>query len=143
MRVTQGMLTSNMLRHLMNSQQNMDKYLEQLYTGKKITRPSDDPVIATQGMIYRTQVAEVKQYKRNTGEINNWMDNTDAVLDKSTQAMQRIRELAVQASTSTYGEGERASIKEEVEQLKEHLIELANTSVNGKYIFNGTNTGKP
>lgn len=142
MRITQGMLSSNMLRNLMNSQQRMDTYLEQLYTGKKISRPSDDPFVAMKGINYRTQVAEVEQYKRNTGEANNWMDNSDAALDKATQTMQRIRELAVQASNSTYGEGERKNIQEEVNQLKENLIDLANTNVNGKYIFNGTDTGE-
>src|SRR5699024_6029885 len=111
-------------------------------TGKKISRPSDDPVIAMKGMNFRSQVAQVEQYKRNVGEVHNWMDNSDAALDKATQAMHRISELAVQASNDTYDTEERQSILEEVEQLKQHLIDIANTNVNGKYIFNGTNTGE-
>lgn len=142
MRITQGMLSNNMLHNLMNSQSKMDKYMEQLYTGKKISRPSDDPVIAMKGMNYRTQVIEVEQYKRNLGEVNNWMDNSDASLDKATQAMQRLRELAIQASNAPYGDDELQSIKEEVAQLKDHMIDIANTNVNGKYIFNGTNTSE-
>lgn len=114
--------------------------MEQLSTGKKINRPSDDPVIAMKGMNYRTQLTEVKQYKRNTNEAHNWMDNSDAALDKATQAMQKLRELAVQASNDTYGEEERKSIMEEAKQLKEHIADIANTNVNGKYIFNGTDT---
>ena len=141
MRITQGMLSNNMLNNLMNSQSKMDKYLEQLYTGKKISRPSDDPVVAMKGMNYRAQVIEVEQFKRNTGEVHNWMDNSDASLDKATKALQRMSELAVQASnTGTQSAEERRSIREEVAQLKEHLIDIANTNVNGKYIFNGTKT---
>lgn len=140
MRVTQGMLTNNMLRNLMNSQQQMNMYMEQLYTGKKISRPSQDPVIAVKGINYRKQVAQVEQYKRNTGEIHNWMDNSDAALDKATQAMQRIRELAIKASNDHNDREERESIRQEVSQLRDHLSEIANTNVNGKYIFNGTNT---
>lgn len=140
MRVTQGMLTNNMLRNLMNSQQRMNMYMEQLYTGKKISRPSQDPVIAVKGINYRKQVAQVEQYKRNTGEIHNWMDNSDAALDKATQAMQRIRELAIKASNDHNDREERESIRQEVSQLRDHLSEIANTNVNGKYIFNGTNT---
>lgn len=140
MRITQTMLSNNMLRNLMKSQTQMDKYLTQLYTGKKISRPSDDPVIAMKGMNFRTQVTEVEQYKRNVGEVHNWMDNSDAALDKATQAMHRLSELAVQASNDTYDKEERQSIMEEVKQLKQHLIDIANTNVNGKYIFNGTNT---
>ncbi len=140
MRVTQGMLTSNMLRNLSNSYSQMGKYQEQLYTGKKISQPSDDPVVAMKGINYRSQLSEVQQYKRNIGTVHNWMDNSDAALDKATQAMQRIRELTVQASNGTYEDGQRANIAKEIRQLKEHLGTIANTKVNDKYIFNGANT---
>ncbi|WP_430790959.1 flagellar hook-associated protein FlgL [Virgibacillus flavescens] len=140
MRITQGMLSNNMLRNLSNSYSSLGTYMDQLATGKKINKPSDDPVIAMKGMNYRSQVIEVEQFKRNTNEVHNWMDNSDAALDKATQALQKMRELAVQASNDTYGSEERDNIKEEVEQLKEHLIDIANTNVNGKFIFNGTKT---
>lgn len=141
MRITQGMLSNNMLRNLSNSYTNLDKYLNQLSTGKKINKPSDDPVVAMKGMGYRTQITEVEQFQRNTNEVNNWMDNSDAALDKATKALQKMRELAVQASNDTYDKEQRINIMEEVNQLKEHLIDIANTKVNDKYIFNGTNTG--
>lgn len=114
--------------------------MDQLTTGKKINRPSDDPVIAVKGMDYRSQLKEVEQYQRNTNEVHNWMDNSDDALDQATKALQRLRELAVQASNDTYDTGERHNIMEEVEQLKTHLIDIGNTKVNGKYIFNGTKT---
>src|SRR5699024_9215030 len=140
MRITQGMLSNNMINNLSNSYSKLNTYMEQLSTGKKINRPSDDPVIAMKGMGYRTQVTEVEQFKRNTNEMHTWMDNSDAALDKATKALQKMRELAVQASNDTYDAEERQNIKEEVEQLKEHLVDIANTNVNGKYIFNGTAT---
>lgn len=143
MRVTQTMLSNNMLRNLMNSQQRMSMYMEQLYTGKKISRPSQDPVVAVKGINFRKQVAQVEQYQRNASEIHNWMDNSDTALDKATQALSRMRELVVQASNDPYGPDEKSSIKEEIEQLRQHLIDIANTNVNEKYIFNGTNTANP
>ncbi|MDY0393236.1 flagellar hook-associated protein FlgL [Virgibacillus halophilus] len=144
MRVTQSMLSQNMLRHLSDNYSNMGKYMDQLNTGKKVNLPSDDPVVAMKGIGYRSQVTRIEQYTRNTGEVRNWMDNSDAALDKATKALQKLRELAVEASTDTLGEAERKNIKEEAEQLKEHLVDIANTNVNGKYIFNGTNiTEKP
>ncbi|SDQ25192.1 flagellar hook-associated protein 3 FlgL [Virgibacillus subterraneus] len=140
MRITQGMLSNNMLNNLSNSYSKMNTYMNQLSTGKKINKPSDDPVIAMKGMSYRTELKEVEQYQRNTNEVHNWMDNSDAALDKTTQALQKLRELAVQASNDTYDDGQRENIMEEAEQLKEHLVDIANTEVNGKYIFNGTST---
>ncbi|WP_077624762.1 flagellar hook-associated protein FlgL [Sediminibacillus massiliensis] len=143
MRVTQSMLFNNMLRNLSNSYNSMGKYMDQLSTGKKINRPSDDPVVAMKGMNYRSQVTEIEQFQRNTSEVHNWMDNSDSALDKATQALQRLRELAVQASNDTYEEGQRENIAKEVDQLREHLIDIGNTKVNNKYIFNGTKTDIP
>ncbi|MGM0805792.1 MAG: flagellar hook-associated protein FlgL [Bacillota bacterium] len=142
MRVTQSMLSNNMLRHISNSYESMAKTQEQLTTGKKISRPSDDPVVAMKGMTYRTNLTEVEQYKRNLSEAYNWMDNSDAALDKATSVMQRIRELTVQASNGTYEESQKGMIGKEIEQLKEHLVSIANTQVAGKYIFNGNDTTK-
>ncbi|WP_066192269.1 flagellar hook-associated protein FlgL [Gracilibacillus timonensis] len=140
MRVTQNMLTSNMLRNISNSYSNMGKYMDQLSTGKKINRPSDDPVVAMKGMDYRTQLAQMEQFERNIGEVHNWMDNSDSALDKVEKGLERLRDLAVQGSNGTYEDGQRGNMAEEVEQIKEHLVELANTKVNNKYIFNGKAT---
>jgi len=140
MRVTQGMLSNNMLRNLTNSYAKFNTYFDQLSTGKKISLPSQDPVVAMKGINYRAQVAEIGQFQRNISEAHNWMDNSDAALDKATAAVQKLRELAIQASNGTNDDQALNSIKEEAEQLQEHLIDIANTNVNGKYIFNGTNT---
>jgi flagellar hook-associated protein 3 FlgL len=142
-RVTQSMLANNMLKHLSTSFANLEKYQEQLSTGKKINRPSDDPVVAMKGMAYRTNLTEVEQLKRNFSEAYNWIENSDAALDKATQALQRIRELVVQASNDTYEETQRQAISQEIKQLTEHLVTIANTKVGDKYIFNGTNTLQP
>ncbi|KZE64238.1 flagellar biosynthesis protein FlgL [Fictibacillus phosphorivorans] len=140
MRVTQSMLSNNMLRHISQSYGSMAKTQEQLSTGKKISRPSDDPVVAMKGMTYRTNLTQVEQYKRNLSEAYNWMENSDAAMDKATSVMQRIRELTVQASNGTYEESQKGMIGQEINQLKEHLVSIANTQVAGKYIFNGNDT---
>lgn len=140
MRITQTMLANSSLRHMSNSYQRLGNIQDQLATGKKINRASQDPVVAMNGMRYRTQVTEVEQFKRNLGEVYNWMDTADATLDKVTNTLHRIRELTVQASNDTYEETQRANMAKEVAQLREHLISLANTRSNNKFIFNGTNT---
>jgi len=140
MRVTQSMLSNNLLRNLSHNSTQMNKYMDQLYTGKKISKPSDDPMIAMKGVSYRSELARIEQFERNTSEVNSWLDNTDAAIDQTNHAMQRLKELAVKASNGTNSSDEYQSIVEEAKQLKEHLVDIANTSVNGKYIFNGTNS---
>ncbi|MDG5786674.1 flagellar hook-associated protein FlgL [Evansella sp. AB-P1] len=143
MRVTQPMLSNSSLRHLSQSYQTLHTLQNQLATGKKITRASQDPVVAMNGMRYRTQVTEITQFERNLSETYNWMDNGDAALDQVTNAMHRVRELAVQASNDTYEASQRDNIAKEIRQLLEHVESLANTKSNSKFIFNGTNTTNP
>lgn len=129
-----------MLKNIHQNYQRLGQIQDQLSTGKKITKLSDDPVIAVKGMNYRTNLVEVEQYERNLSEVYNWIENSEDALEKSTDVLQRVRELVVQASNDTYDKNQRNSIAQEVEQLKEQLINLANTNVGGKYLFNGTNT---
>lgn len=143
MRVTQTMLTNGNLNYINQNYNRYSKLMDQINSGKKITRPSDDPVIAMKGMRYRTEVVEVKQFQRNLNEGFNWMENSDAALDEAGSVLQRIRELAVQASNDSYGEDERKNIAKEIERLQEHIVALANTKVGDNYIFNGTDTTNP
>ncbi|WEG16568.1 flagellar hook-associated protein FlgL [Alkalihalophilus pseudofirmus] len=143
MRVTQMMLSTSSLKHISQGYNRLANLQDQLATGKRITKASQDPVVAMKGMRYRSQVTEVGQFQRNLREVYNWVDSADSALDEATQTVQRIRELATQASNDTYEATQRANIAKEVKQLREHLQSLANTKVSNKYIFNGTNTTNP
>jgi flagellar hook-associated protein 3 FlgL len=143
MRITQSMLASNSLRHLSNSYLKMGKYQDQLATGKKITKPSDDPVVAMKGMFYRSDLVGVEQYKRNLSEVHLWMDNSEAGLEQANSALQRIRELVVQGQNGTLSPSDRQAVAVEVEQLKQDLVKTANTQVAGRYIFHGTDVLNP
>lgn len=142
MRVTQSMLSNNLLRNLSSNYNKMGKLQDQLTTQKRITRPSDDPVVAMLGLGYRDSLNKVQQYSRNISEATNWLDSTDDAISQGVKVLQRIRELTVQASNGTYEEGQRGAIAVEVDQLKEQLETIAQTQVGGKYIFNGENTNK-
>ncbi|WP_108669001.1 flagellar hook-associated protein FlgL [Peribacillus acanthi] len=143
MRVTQSMLSSNSLRQLSKSYDRLGVYQDQLSTGKKITKPSDDPVVAMKGMTYRTNLREVEQYKRNLSEVYLWMDNSEAGMEQANTAIQRIRELVVQGKNGTNSPEDQQAIAREVEQLKKDLVAVANTKVAGRYIYNGTDISSP
>ncbi len=139
MRVTQSMIASNSLRNIHTSYGKMATMLEQMSSGKKIAKPSDDPVIAQKGMYYRSNLNEVTQYKRNLSEVYLWMDNAEAGMEQANSNLQRIRELVVQAANDTNTDVDREAIAKEINQLKADLVSVANTQVAGRYIFNGTN----
>ncbi len=101
MRVTQSMLSNNMLRNLSTSYSKMSELQNQINTGSKITRPSDDPVIAIKGMSYRTDLNKVSQFERNMNEVNSWLDSSDDALGQVGDALNRVKELVVQAANDT------------------------------------------
>lgn len=143
MRITQSMLSSNSLRNLSESYRRMGQYQDQLSTGKKITKPSDDPVVAMKGMFYRSNLTEVEQYKRNLSELYLWMENSEAGIEQANNGLQRVRELVIQGKNGSLSPTDRDAIAREVEQIKNDLVQVANTQVSGRYIFHGTDTENP
>ncbi|MFJ8102416.1 flagellar hook-associated protein FlgL [Lysinibacillus sp. NPDC096212] len=143
MRVTQSMLSGNMLRNLNNSYGKMSKLQDQLTSGSKITRPSDDPVIAVKGMGYRRDLAKVEQYTRNMITANSWLDSSDESLNQVGEQMKRVRELVIQAANGTNTPEDRDKIKKEIDQIRQQIQDVGNTNIDGSYIFSGTNTNQP
>lgn len=143
MRVTQSMLANNMLRNLSTSYQKMGKLQNQLNIGKKVNRPSDDPVVAMRGVAYRHQVAKVEQFQRNIGEVHSWLDSADTALDNAGLVLHRARELMVNVPTDSLTYDDRQKIVQELKQLRDSMHDIANTKVGDKYIFSGTKTGSP
>lgn len=143
MRVTQSMLSNNLLRNLNTSYGKLGKLQEQLYSGKKVSRPSDDPVVAIKGMSYRTELDRTEQYKRNIGEANTWLDTTDDALGKVGEALNRVKELVIYGANDTNTVDDRNKMRKEIEQLQLQIKDLANTQIGEKYIFSGTHTDQP
>ncbi|WJQ81127.1 flagellar hook-associated protein FlgL [Brevibacillus brevis] len=143
MRVTQSMLNSNMLRNVNNSMGNMDRLQEQLSSGKKTSKPSDDPVLATRAMYYRSALMENDQYVRNVDEAESWMGATDSALDDVGNVLKRVQELMVASGNDDLSVEDRKVMASEIVELKNHLGTVANQTINGRYIFAGTDTDKP
>lgn len=142
-RVTQSMLSTNMLRNLNTSYSKMSKYQDMMTSARKFARPSDDPVAAIKGMNYRVQLDKINQFQRNLNEAEGWLDTTDTSLDQVGSTLNRIKELVIQAANDTNTPDERAKIKTEIDQIREQIKDVANTQLGEKFIFSGTHTQKP
>ena len=143
MRVTQSMVSANSLRNISNSYNKLASLNNQVATGKKITKPSDDPVVAMKGMYYRSNLNQVEQYKRNLSELHLWMDNSEAGIEQATSGLERVRELLLQGKNDTNSGDERAALSKEISQIKDDLVNVANTKISGRYIFHGTDVANP
>jgi len=137
------MLINNMLSNLNTNLDRMSRYQTQLATGKKITLPSDDPIVASRSLKLRTDVAEIKQYQRNVEDAVSWMEITETTLAQMGDVIQRVRELTVQGANGTTTTEDLEKAMKEVEQLKIQMTHMANTTYAGRYIFSGFKTDKP
>lgn len=142
-RINQNMLNQNMLSNLQKSYEAMDKYQNQLSSGKKISKPSDDPVVAVRGMYYQTSLNEIDQFKKNSNEAQSWLQTTDDATSQITDVLQRVRELTVQGLNGANDASAKNSIAKEISQLKDQLGDIANTDMGGRYVFAGTDTQTP
>lgn len=136
-RVTSNMLNNQMLLNLNRNGVNLNNLQTQLTTGRKINKPSDDPVGITYSMRYRAELSSNDQYQKNVNSAQSWLEYTDTTVNQVGGILHRMKELTVQASSSTNPPSALNSIRTEIEQLKEQLIDIGNSKVNGKYIYNG------
>jgi len=143
MRITNNMLVNNLVYNINQNLKNIEKLQYQLATGKKFRVPSDDPIGASKSLKFNTDVSKLEQYKRNAEDAMSWMDDTEAALAEIGEVLKRAYELTVDAANGTKDGGDLLKIREEIVQLKDHLIQIANTTYSGRHIFSGYKTDKP
>jgi flagellar hook-associated protein 3 FlgL len=136
-RVTQNMLSTQFLRNLNNNMRGMDNLQNQLATGRRLNKPSDDPVGISFSMRYRSELSANEQYQSNTNSATSWMSFTDTVMGQAGEVIQKLREMAVKASNGTNPQAALDAMKAEAAQLYEQMVDIGNSQFNGKYVFNG------
>jgi flagellar hook-associated protein 3 FlgL len=143
MRITVQELNRQMLHVINDRNYDMSKLQQQIATGKRLLKPSDDPVDVANTLKLETRLKEFAQFKKNINDGTSYMNVTSSALDSMNTLMQRARELAVQGSSDTLSANERAYLNKESTQLFRQMIALTNTEFKGDYIFSGTHTKTP
>lgn len=142
LRVTQGMMHTQLMRNLNRNLVRMENIQQQMTTGMKLNKPSDDPVGITYSLRYRNELSANEQYMKNVDTTKSWLEYSDSMLNQTEAVMHRVRELAVKASTETNPQEALDAINKEVKELRAQLLDIGNSKLNGKYVFNGQMTDK-
>jgi flagellar hook-associated protein 3 FlgL len=112
----------------------------QIATGKRVVRPSDDPIGFGQVISLKATLSTLDQRLRNIQFGQTRLAAADTALGQASNLLARIKELTVAAGSTTYSPSDRIAAAQEVRQLQQQLVTLANTRVNGQAIFSGTTT---
>lgn len=142
-RVTSGMMSSQLLSNLNRNNYSMNKMENQISTGRKLNKPSDDPVGVTYALRYRSELASNEQYQTSVDAAIGWLDTTDSNMAQVSDVMSRVKELTVQATSGTVPQSGLDAVNQEIKELKQHLVDIGNTQIRGKYIFNGQKYDQP
>ncbi len=143
MRITNNTLTGNYLRNLNRNLKAMQKYQNQLSSGKEVSRPSDNPMLVARIMQLDSNVRMNEQYEKNISDALGWTDTADGALNVVTSTLQRARELIIYGANGTLSETDRSALKDEVDTLQGQLMQVLNTNYDGRYIFGGQKTTEP
>lgn len=143
MRITNQMISNNSLRNMQKSMAAVNKTTEQMTTGKKISKASEDPVIAIRALKLRTTVNQLEQYKdKNIPDAESWLDISTTSLNNIVSRIEDIEDYCVQGSTDSFNTTDRSAIIDSLKQLQDMIYNEGNSSYAGRYIFSGYKTDR-
>ena len=142
MRITQRSIANVALQGLNRNQEAISKLQEQLTSGKTINKPSDDPTGTNAAMQTRQELAGATQYARNISDGLGVLNITDSTLQNMIKQVHTVRDRTLTGSNQgATSEAARAAIAAEVSGLRDSLLGLANTVVQGHPVFGGVTSG--
>lgn len=142
MRITNKIMQNNSLTNINNNKVQQDKLSTQMETGKKITRPSDDPVIAIRALRLRSSLSEVTQYcDKNIEDADSWLSVTEDSLASVIDAIEDMIEQCNTGSNKDLQTANRRTILDNLKALRDSVYSTGDADYAGRGLFTGYRTG--
>ena len=143
MRVTTQLLIDRSIRNINNQSNRLLTLQEQLATGLRVNRPSDDPIDARRAVSIRALLGKNEQYLANISMVNSPVAETNTSIETILSSFNRAWELALRGANGTNAQNQLDALALEVNQIVEGIFSTANHETNGRYLFGGTRTTTP
>ena len=141
MRMTNKILQNNSLYNINNNKVLQDKLSTQMSTQKKITRPSDDPVVAIRALRLRTSVSELTQYyEKNAPDAESWLKVTEDALGTGAEVITDLVKQATKGANKDLEVEDLNIILEQMKNLRNEFYSTGNVDYAGRYVFTGYRT---
>lgn len=114
---------------------------EQVASGRRILRPSDDPAGAARALALRGSLSRSERIQRTVAAGEDQLEMAGSTLQHSSELLARSRELLLQAMSGALNDRDRDTIATELEEIRKQLLDDANLHVQESYVFGGTRTG--
>jgi len=142
-RVTNRMMVETVQRNIHMNMQRINRLHEQLSGGRRVSRPSDDPVAVSRSMALTSALSRNEQFVQNIDDSLSWISATESTLGNISDVLQRARELLIYGASKIHSQAEREAIAAEIDQSLNHLVELGNMENNGRHLLAGFATITP
>ena len=132
MRISNAMMASNIKGYLLQHTRQLLNAQEKIASGKRINRPSDDPVGMGQVLGYRKAINSLEQYNRNIENGKVHIDNVENILGAVTDFLMQAKDIAGDPDPNM-----RNMLADQVVNIRDQVVQLANSKHNGNHLFSG------
>jgi len=144
MRVSTGQLQQLMMDGFQRGSIDFSRISQQMATGKKILKPSDDALGTVQLMALKKEQANIEQFNSNISNARRQLGSAETYISSMSDTLLKLRDLTLEAGNGAYGLSERQALAAEMQSLKDALMDTANAKgSNGKYLFSGSEVNTP
>ena len=144
MRVTFNMRGMQMKDMLSTSLSNYTEAVKKANAQKSLINPWENTSKYVGAYNVQNMIDELTQFSENANSASNWLNNTDAELQELLEALKQARDdYAIAGASDSYDEESRKALAQDVLSLYNQIMDIANASYNGRYIFGGFQTGTP
>lgn len=141
MRITNKVMQNNALVNINNNKVTQDMLNTQLATGKKVNRPSEDPIVAIRALRLRSDVEQVTQYlKKNVPDAVSWLELTEGALKTTVSVLKDMIEQCEKGSSDQLKTEDRQVIIDSLNELYKEVYDTGKGDYAGRYIFTGYRT---
>lgn len=140
MRVTDLTKQASVLRNVQKNSNKLQELQENMSSGRRINKLSDDPIGATQAQDFRTKISFFDMLQEVTSQTFTWLDRSEAELSHIGDLLGRTKVLVLAAANDSNDEAGRRVTAEEVQDIIETLQQSGNAKIGKVYIFSGSKT---
>jgi flagellar hook-associated protein 3 FlgL len=132
--------SNDILQDLYQAQNQEQIALQQLASGKLINMPSDNPAGAAEMVQNQAQQDQADQFLQNTSAVEGQLQTADSTLSSVVESLTQAISLGTEGANGTNSPADLQAIAQQVQGIQDQVVQLANTSYQGNYIFSGTDT---
>ncbi|MDF2178318.1 flagellar hook-associated protein FlgL [Aliiglaciecola sp. CAU 1673] len=144
MRISTNQLYDRSIQNILDNQGDLSDIQQRLASGKKLLRPSDDPVGASKVIRLTEELDQITQFQRNNDVLKSKLEQQEAVMRNINDAVTRARQLAIQAGNGVMSAKDKEGISIEIGQIRDEVFDLMNArNASGEYIFAGFQSKSP